>query len=138
MTRKAEVTVRLPGASSAPTSKTCACWKTGLENNGAKATIRFVSSRGSVSMGNLLLAKWSPAYAASRFLFKDQKWIKSSKEARERGFQPACVVFDSWYSGLENLKLIRSFDWIWLTRLKSNRKVNPEREGLRAVSEVEV
>ncbi|MBJ6977334.1 IS701 family transposase, partial [Vibrio cholerae] len=45
--------------------------------------------------------------------------------------------FDSWYFSLDNLKLLRSFDWIWLTRLKSNRQVNPEREGLRAVSEVE-
>jgi hypothetical protein len=59
-------------------------------------------------------------------------------EAHTRGFQPACVVFDSWYSGLENLKLIRSFGWVWLTRLKTNRKVNPDREGSRAVSEVEV
>jgi len=59
-------------------------------------------------------------------------------EAHVRGFQPACVVFDSWYSGLENLKLVRSLGWIWLTRLKSNRKVNPDREGLRAVSTVEV
>jgi hypothetical protein len=60
------------------------------------------------------------------------------KEARQRGFQPRCVVFDSWYSGLENLKLIRSFDWIWLTRMKANRKVNPDQTGLRAVSEVEI
>ena len=60
------------------------------------------------------------------------------KAARERGFAPACVVFDSWYSSLENLKLIRSFDWGWLTRLKSNRKVNPDRTGLRAVSTVEI
>jgi putative transposase len=59
-------------------------------------------------------------------------------EARARGFEPACVAFDSWYSGLDNLKLIRSFGWVWLTRLKSNRKVNPDREGLRAISEVEV
>lgn len=59
------------------------------------------------------------------------------KEADRRGFEPACVVFDSWYFSLDNLKLLRSFDWIWLTRLKSNRQVNPEREGLRAVSEVE-
>lgn len=59
-------------------------------------------------------------------------------EAHARGFAPACVVFDSWYSGLENLKLIRSFGWVWLTRLKTNRKVNPDREGSRAVSEVEV
>ena len=48
------------------------------------------------------------------------------------------MAFDSWYSGLDNLKLVRSFGWIWLTRLKTNRKVNPDREGLRAVSEVEV
>ncbi len=47
-------------------------------------------------------------------------------------------MFDSWYAGLENLKLIRSFDWLWLTRLKSNRKVNPDREGLRPVSTVEI
>ena len=59
-------------------------------------------------------------------------------QAHARGFEPACVVFDSWYSGLENLKLVRSFGWVWLTRLKSNRKVNPDREGLRAVDEVEV
>lgn len=59
-------------------------------------------------------------------------------EAHARGCAPACVAFDSWYSGLENLKLVRSFGWVWLTRLKSNRKVNPDREGLRAVSEVEV
>jgi hypothetical protein len=36
------------------------------------------------------------------------------------------------------LKLIRSFDWVWLTRLKSNRKVNPDREGLRPISTVEI
>ena len=71
-------------------------------------------------------------------LTKNDHFQAMLKEAHKRGFAPACVVFDSWYSGLDNLKLIRSFDWIWLTRLKSNRKVNPDREGLRAVSEVEV
>jgi len=71
-------------------------------------------------------------------LTKNDHFQDMLKEARRRGFQPACVVFDSWYSGLENLKLIRSFDWVWLTRLKSNRKVNPDREGLRAVSRVEI
>ena len=70
-------------------------------------------------------------------LTKNDHFQAMLKEAHKRNFQPACVVFDSWYSGLENLKLIRSFDWIWLTRLKSNRKVNPERQGLRAVSTVE-
>lgn len=71
-------------------------------------------------------------------LTKNDHFHQMLKEARKRGFQPQCVVFDSWYSGLENLKLIRSFDWLWLTRLKSNRKVNPDRQGLRPVSEVEI
>lgn len=56
--------------------------------------------------------------------------------ARERGFSPKCVLFDSWYSGLANLKLLRSFGWRWLTRLKANRKVNPDRTGLRPIKEV--
>jgi putative transposase len=42
---------------------------------------------------------------------------------RGRGFQPKCVLFDGWYSSLENLKLIRGFGWMFLTRLKSNRLV---------------
>jgi putative transposase len=71
-------------------------------------------------------------------LTKNDHFQAMIKEAHQRGFAPSCVAFDSWYSGLENLKLIRSFGWIWLTRLKSNRKVNPDRTGLRAVSEVEV
>lgn len=56
--------------------------------------------------------------------------------ARERGFTPACVVFDSWYSSLENLKLINGFGWLWLTRLKANRLVNPDRQGLGPVARV--
>lgn len=58
--------------------------------------------------------------------------------AKERGFAPECVLFDGWYSSLENLKLIRSLGWCWLTRLKSNRRVNPDRTGLRAVSACEI
>ncbi len=71
-------------------------------------------------------------------LTKNDHFQAMLREAHHRGFVPACVVFDSWYSGLENLKLIRSFGWMWLTRLKSSRKVNPDRTGLRAVSEVEI
>ena len=58
--------------------------------------------------------------------------------AHTRGFTPACVVFDSWYAGWENLKRLRSFQWSWLTRLKSNRQVNPDRQGLRPISTVEL
>ncbi len=70
-------------------------------------------------------------------LTKNDHFQAMLKEAHERGFAPACVVFDSWYSSLENLKIIRDFGWKWLTRLKSNRLVNPDRTGLRAVSLIE-
>ena len=58
--------------------------------------------------------------------------------AQERGFQPACVAFDSWFSGLANLKFIAHYGWRWLTRLKRNRLVNPDRHGNRAVSEIDI
>ena len=58
------------------------------------------------------------------------------KTAVERDFHPRYVVFDGWYSGVENLKAIRSYGWLWLTRLKGNRQVNPDRTGNRAVETV--
>ena len=57
--------------------------------------------------------------------------------ASERGFEPACVLFDSWYSSLDNLKGVRDLGWDFLTRLRSNRTVNPDRSGHAAVSDVE-
>lgn len=70
-------------------------------------------------------------------LTKNDQFRAIVEGARRRGFASAYVVFDSWYSGLKNLKLGRSFGRVWLTRLKSNRRVHPNREGLRAVGEVE-
>jgi hypothetical protein len=29
-------------------------------------------------------------------------------QAKERGFSPECVLFDSWYGSLDNLKTIRN------------------------------
>lgn len=55
--------------------------------------------------------------------------------AFERGFNPLLVCFDSWYSSVENLKLVRSLGWHFLTRLKANRLINVNRSGLQAVSE---
>lgn len=59
-------------------------------------------------------------------------------KAHERGFSPSMVCFDSWYSALDNLKLVRGLGWHFLTRLKANRQVNPEGKGLCAVSEIEI
>jgi len=44
-------------------------------------------------------------------------------QAHERGFKPRCVLFDSWYAGLDNLKQIRSYGWVFLGRLQGNRLV---------------
>ena len=58
--------------------------------------------------------------------------------AHERGFRPECVVFDSWYSSLKNLKTIRKYQWHWLTQLKSNRQVNLDRQGNQPVSQLPI
>jgi putative transposase len=44
--------------------------------------------------------------------------------------------FDSWYSSLENLKQVRRLNWHWLTRLKSNRSVDLDGSGNRAVRQL--
>ncbi|MBE9167572.1 IS701 family transposase, partial [Pleurocapsales cyanobacterium LEGE 06147] len=48
------------------------------------------------------------------------------------------MAFDSWFSALDNLKLIPTYDWVWLTRLKRNRLVNSDCTGNRRVDEVEL
>ena len=69
---------------------------------------------------------------------KNEQFREMLAVAHERGFQPECVLFDSWYSGLENLKAVRDLGWSFLARLKTNRTVNPDRRGHVPVSEVEV
>ena len=71
-------------------------------------------------------------------LTKNDHFQALLKTAHARGFIPACVVFDSWYSSLANLKLIQGWGWGWLTRLKANRLVNPDRRGLSAVAQVDI
>jgi putative transposase len=56
--------------------------------------------------------------------------------AKARGFAPRCILFDGWYASLENLKQVRDFGWIWLTRLKGNRQVTPTDGKKRALDEV--
>lgn len=56
------------------------------------------------------------------------------KTAKARGLRPAYVAFDSWYAGLDNLKQIRQMGLAWVTRLKSNCQVNPDRSGHVEVS----
>ena len=58
--------------------------------------------------------------------------------AKQRGFEPECVTFDSWFSSLANLKHIRQLGWVWLTRLKRNRLVNPDGRGNCPLQQLEL
>jgi len=69
---------------------------------------------------------------------KNESFRDMLVNAGERGFKPGCVLFDSWYSSLGNLKILRGLGWRWLTRLKANRLVDPDRSGYRQVSELAI
>ena len=69
---------------------------------------------------------------------KNEHFRAMLASAQARGFQPECVVFDSWYASLDNLKRIRAYDWSWLTRLKANRQVNPDGSGNVAIGSVAI
>ena len=62
-------------------------------------------------------------------LTKNDHFQAMLRTAKARGIEPLYITFDSWYSGLQNLKFIRNLGWLWLTRLKSNRLVNPDKSG---------
>jgi len=69
-------------------------------------------------------------------LSKNDHFQDMVAQAAQRSFEPELVAFDSWYSGLANLKLLRSLNWHWLTQLKGNREVSLDHSGNRAISDV--
>jgi hypothetical protein len=71
-------------------------------------------------------------------LTKNDHFQAMLETAKKRGFTPRYVCFDGWYSSLANLKLIRSFGWQWLTRLKANRLVNPDGMGNRPLADCSI
>ena len=58
--------------------------------------------------------------------------------AHARGLQPAYVLCDRGYRSLDHLKRLRQLGWAWLTRLQSNRQVNPDRSGNVAIRDIEI
>lgn len=58
--------------------------------------------------------------------------------AKERGFEPKFVMFDSWYASIKNLKAIRKKQWHFLTRLKSNRLANPDNTKNVHLEEIDI
>ena len=69
---------------------------------------------------------------------KNDHFSAMIETAKARGFAPACVAFDSWYGSLANLKRVRACGWRWLTQLKANRLVDPDRSGNRPLASLEL
>jgi putative transposase len=74
-----------------------------------------------------------PAEAPKRN--KNEHFREMLATAKARGFTPRYVCFDSWYSSRENLKAVRSHGWHFLTQVRSNRRVDPDRTGNRSISD---
>lgn len=66
---------------------------------------------------------------------KNDHFAEMLLAAFERGLNPELVCFDSWYASVENLKLVRSLGWHFLTRLQANRHIRVGNGTLQAVSE---
>jgi hypothetical protein len=114
----------------------------------ALVTRHWSGKHGQVVQGiNLVSLVWSDGEARLpcdfRLYNKEQDGLSKNDhfqhmltQAHVRGIEPDLVAFDSWYASLPNLKLIRDYNWHWLTQLKSNRQVSVDRSGNRAVSEL--
>jgi hypothetical protein len=61
-----------------------------------------------------------------------------SPVAYDRDFRPECACFDSWYASLKNLKEVRRLFGRWLTRLESDRLVNPDNTRNQPLASVEL
>lgn len=78
------------------------------------------------------------ANADGRHFTKNDLFCQMVSVAKARGLRPSYVAFDSWYAGLDNLKHLRREGFHFLTRLKGNRQVNPDKSGLVEVGSLSV
>ena len=94
---------------------------------------------------NLLTLLWSDGRALipCDFRLYDKPWSGLTKNdyfrqllaaAKERGFAPRYVLFDSWYSSLKNLKEVREMGWLWLCQLRHNRQAALPEQPKRPIS----
>ena len=69
---------------------------------------------------------------------KNDHFLDMLEKAKERGFKPKFVMFDTWYASVKNLKDIRGKQWHFLTRLKSNRLVNSDNTTNRPLETIDI
>lgn len=58
---------------------------------------------------------------------KNDLFVELLKKALQRGFSPFYILFDSWYSSIENLKFIHRKELKFICNLKSNRTISCNR-----------
>lgn len=71
---------------------------------------------------------------------KNQHAREMLKLAYHKKFSPDMVLMDSWYASMETVKLIDKFNWIFVTRLRSNRTVSvaPGKQNRFKISELQI
>lgn len=65
---------------------------------------------------------------------KNEHFLDMLQSAKNRGFEPDFIMADSWYSSLENMKIIEKLGWKFIFGLKENRLVNEVQGNYVAVS----
>jgi len=70
-------------------------------------------------------------------LTKNNHMCHMLEKAHRNGFSPICVLFDSWYSTLKNLKMIREWGWGFFVGVRSNRQVDPNGNGNPNISNID-
>jgi len=95
---------------------------------------------------NLITAVWSDGdrlYPCDYRLYhklgdqktKNDHFADLLTAAHGRGLCPKAVLFDGWYASVENLKKVRDFGWVFVTRFKGNRLVRIDRGEAMAVAD---
>lgn len=61
------------------------------------------------------------------------------KRAKDRGFSPFYVLFDSWYASVSNMKLVtRDMGWNFICNLKSNRQVSTRKNEYMSIADLDL
>jgi len=79
---------------------------------------------------------YEPAADGQTQVTKNDHFLAMLQRAEEREFHPRYVCFDGWYASLANLKAVCGHGRHFLTRLRSNRLVNPDNTGNVAVQDI--
>lgn len=55
---------------------------------------------------------------------KNQHFRDMLATAKSRGFKPKFILMDTWYTSLDNLKLVHKLNWKWVSQLRKDRIVS--------------